>query len=197
MEIYAFLQDLLSPLSLHPYVFIFIGLFFFGETVFFPALYVAFRGVLPVSAVIELMVAAAVLSDLVWYVIGRSVQRTTIVRFMGGRAARVMEQISAFFIGNRLKTLYLSKFAYGTRTVVQVLSGMYRTPFVKYMVVNILGIVSLAAAILILAYVTNSTLNALTETVHALEIGFLVLILIFAGGYAFIRKVILRKWFQS
>ncbi len=197
MESLAFLQGLLAPLSLHPYVFIFIGMFFLGESVFFPALYLAFRGTLHVATVIELMVAAAMLSDLVWYTIGRAMPRTTTIRLMGGRAAGIMEHIASFFMTHRLKTLFLSKFVYGTRTVVQVLSGMYKTPFVPYMIVNILGIISLAAAILTLAYITNSTLAALTTTVHSLEIGFLVLIAILACVFIFIRHAILRKWFQS
>jgi membrane protein DedA with SNARE-associated domain len=197
METYAFLENLLAPLSLHPYVFIFIGMFFFGETVFFPALYLAFRGTLSVSSVIELMIAATILSDLVWYVIGRSMPKTRAVRLMGHRAARVMEKISEFFMMHRLRVLYLSKFVYGTRTVVQVLSGMYKTPFVPYMIVNMLGVVSIATVILVLAYITNSTLDALTDTVHTLEIGFLVLIAILACVYIFIRRVIVRKWFQS
>lgn len=197
MEFIASLQELLAPLQLHPYLFIFIGLFFFGETVFFPALYLAFKGNLEVAAIIELMIAATLLSDLVWYLIGRLTPRTRAVRLMGERAARVMERISASFATHRLKTLYLSKFVYGTRTVVQVLSGIHKTPFPQYMIVNALGTMSLAAVILVLAYLTNSTLEALTDAVHTLEIGFLVLIAILACIYAFIRQKMQRQWFQS
>ncbi|MBP9771588.1 MAG: DedA family protein [Candidatus Pacebacteria bacterium] len=197
MDFFASLQAILAPLSLHPYVFIFIGLFFFGETVFFPALYLAFRGTLEVHVVIVLMIGATLLSDLVWYAIGRSLPRTTAVRLMGGRAAHVMESISLFFSTHRLSTLYISKFVYGTRTVVQVMSGMYKTPFWKYMLVNILGTTSLAAFILILAYITSSTLVALTDTVHALEIGFLILIVLIAAVHFFIRHAIARQWFRS
>jgi membrane protein DedA with SNARE-associated domain len=197
MDTLVFLQDLLSPLSLHPYVFIFIGLFFFGETVFFPALYFAFRGTLDVSVIIGLMIGATMLSDLVWYMLGRHLPRTTSVRLMGGRAARVMESTSAFFMSHRLKALYFSKFVYGTRTVMQVLSGMYKTPFWRYTAVNVLGTASLAAVILTLAYITNSTLAAMTDAVHTLEIGFLILIVIFVCIYAFIRQALQRQWFQS
>jgi membrane protein DedA with SNARE-associated domain len=197
MEMLAFLQELLAPLSLHPYVFIFIGLFFFGETVFFPALYLAFRGTLEVPVVIILMVSATLISDLVWYIIGRALPRTTAIRIMGGRAAHIMESTHAFFDAHQLKALYLSKFVYGTRTVMQVLSGMHKTSFWKYMLVNILGTVSLAAVILTLAYLTNSTLAALTDTVHALEIGFLILIVILACVFTFIRQAMQRKWFRS
>ena len=197
MESLEMLQQLFAPLSLHPYVFIFIGLFFFGETIFFPALYLAFRGTLDVSAVIMLMIAATVFSDLVWYMIGRLVPKTTAVRLMGGRAARVMESVSSFFVLHQLKALYLSKFVYGTRTVMQVLSGMHKTPFWKYILVNVFGIASLAGLILVLAYITNSTLSALTDAVHALEIGFLVLILIISCVYLFIRQVIQRQWFRQ
>jgi membrane protein DedA with SNARE-associated domain len=108
-----------------------------------------------------------------------------------------MESTATFFETNRFKALYLSKFVYGTRTVMQVLSGMQKTPFWKYMGVNILGTSSLAALILTLAYLTNSTLDALTDTVHALEIGFLVLIILLACIYWFIRTSIKRQWFRS
>ncbi len=197
MEFFAALQNVLAPLSLHPYIFIFIGLFFFGETVFFPSLYLAFRGTLDIPVVIGLMIGATIASDLVWYAIGRSLPKTTAIRLMGGRAARVMESISVFFGTHRLKTLYGSKFVYGTRTVVQIMSGMHKTPFWKYVSVNILGTASLALLILVLAYITNSTLAALTDTVHALEIGFLILIAIVALIHIFIRQAISRQWFRS
>ncbi len=196
METYTLLQDLLAPLSLHPYVFIFIGMFFFGETVFFPALYLAFRGTLEVAIIIELMIAAALLSDLIWYLIGRFAPRPTATRMMGGRAALVMEKLSAFFAKHRLRTLYFSKFVYGTRTVVQVLSGIYKTPFPQYMIINILGTASLAAVILTLAYLTNSTLDALTDAVHTLEIGFAIMLVVLACVYLFIHQKIVRTWFQ-
>ena len=197
METFAFLQDLFAPLSLHPYVFIFIGMFFFGETVFFPALYLAFRGTLEVPAVIMLMIAATILADSVWYLIGRFLPRERAMGMMRPRARHVAEKLTGFFSTHRLKTLYLSKFVYGTRTVVQVLSGMYKTPFVPYMIVNVLGIISLAAVILTLAYLTNSTLEALTGAVHTLEIGFLVFLVILASVFIFIHQKVVRTWFQS
>ena len=197
MENLAFLQGLLAPLALHPYVFIFVGLFFFGETVFLPSLYLAFKGTLDVSTVIVLMILASLLSDLVWYIIGRALPRASAIRFMGDRAVRVMEHISKFFEVHYLKALYLSKFVYGTRTVVQVLSGMHKTPFWEYMLVNVLGTSSLAAGTLVLAYLTNSTVAALADTVHTLEIGFLVLLAVLACIFIFIRHAILRRWFRS
>ena len=197
METYAFLEALLAPLSLHPYVAIFIGMFFFGETVFFPALYLAFKGTLEVSMVIGLMIAATILADLAWYIIGRYLPKDKAMRMMRPRAQKVAEKLSGFFAAHRLRTLYLSKFVYGTRTVVQVLSGIHKTPFLGYMIVNILGTASLAAAILTLAYLTNSTLEALTSAVHTLEIGFLIFLLLLASIFVFIHQKIVRTWFQS
>ncbi len=197
MDMLWILHGVLAPLELHPYVFIFIGLFFFGETVFFPALYLAFRGTLTVSIVIELMIGASILSDLVWYMIGRLTPNTTAIRLMGHRGARIMERIAPFFTTHRLKTLYLSKFVYGTRTVAQVLSGMYNVSFGEYMIVNVLGTTSLAMVTLALAYLTNSTLDALTNAVHTLEIGFLILLVLLACIYGFIRHKLLNQWFRS
>jgi membrane protein DedA with SNARE-associated domain len=197
MESIPALHSLLGVLSLHPYVFIFIGLFFFGETVFLPSLYLGFKGTLSVPIVIALMITASLLSDLVWYTIGRWFPKETVVRRLGERSARHMEQLSSFFDAHRLKTLFLSKFVYGTRTIVQVLSGMHRTPFWEYMLVNMLGTGALAGATLALAYLTNSTLQALTHTVHRLEIGFLILVGILACVFFFIRQMTIREWFRS
>ncbi len=196
MDFLTILQSFLEPFSLHPYIFIFIGLFFFGETVFFPSLYLAFRGTFDTSVIIGLMISAALLSDLVWYALGRSLARTTVIRIIGSRASRVMEGIASFFIVHRLKTLYISKFVYGTRTVVQVMSGMYKTPFWRYLFVNILGTASLALCILLLAYATNMTLQTFTGMVHVLEVSFLIFVVVVVLIHLCIRHVVLRHWLK-
>lgn len=197
METVASITQLLGPvLSGNPYIFLFIGFFIFGETVFLPALYLALFGPLNVTHITGLMVFAALLSDVIWYLVGRYIPYDRLRRMIGQRLTHTMDSIEDVFRENRLKILFVSKFVYGTRTVVQILSGVFRTRFVPYFLVDIAGTVTLIGGIVAVALVTHSTVETFMTSVDRAKMTFVVFVLAVIALHIIIKRYIAPRWFQ-
>lgn len=190
------IQAIEPVLSGNPYFFLFIGFFFFGETVFLPALYMALFGPLNAPIVVALMVGAALSSDVIWYVLGRCVPRDRLRRMIGHRLSRAMDSIEGLFQENRLKILFVSKFVYGTRTVVQILSGAFRTRFDAYLAVNIAGTTALIGSIVGIALVAHSTVETFTQSVERVKMTFIVFVLTVVALHIIIKRYLAPRWFR-
>ncbi|MDX1643959.1 MAG: VTT domain-containing protein [Thermoanaerobaculia bacterium] len=116
-----------------------------GESVLLPALHLNLHRRGGLLRVMALAIAAAVLSDLFWYGIGR--WGRTSPRIAGHPLiARALERsrqhrsgIAEQFEVHWRKLLVLSKFVYGTRTSAQVICGITQRPLLHYLAVNALG----------------------------------------------------------
>lgn len=190
------LQTIEPVLSGNPYFFLFIGFFFFGESVFLPALYLALFGPLNVSIIVTLMITAALLSDVIWYTLGRFIPRERLRKMIGQRLSTAMDSVEEVFQDNRLKILFVSKFVYGTRTVVQILSGAFRTRFISYFLVNIIGTVALIGGIVGIALATHTTVETFTRSVDHIKMTFLVFVLAVVALHILIKRYLAPRWFR-
>lgn len=188
------LQPLLTLLSEHPYAFIFVGLLFAGELVLLPAIYLAITGRLQLEYVFAVAVPAMALSDLVWHYLGRSLPRARLERFAGGRIGRGMARVEHIFLRRGPQILVASKFVYGTRTAVQVLSGVRKMPLRTYLVTNSLGVMLLTGALCAVAYSVRGTVDRLAEVVENMEITFLVFVVVAVLGHLLVARALRRRW---
>lgn len=122
------------------YWILFLALLVGGETVLMPALYLAMTNRIELVPLFVLSLVATALADTTLYVVGRflpwgRVESSRLVR----RRFAVFKVALDSFIRNRLRYLFLSRFVYGTRSVVQVLCGATRLPVVRYAAVNLAG----------------------------------------------------------
>jgi membrane protein DedA with SNARE-associated domain len=189
-------QTVFPVLSAHPYAFILVGMFFAGETVLIPALYLCAIGKLSLFYVFSVALFSTLISDFIWYLVGRYLPHEKITGLLNKHSAKTMDALSHVFTAHRLKTLFLSKFVYGTRTAAQVLSGTFRVPFFEYLAVNILGTGSIMGALAFFAYTLNRTSTALADFTHQLEVTFGIFVIIVITVQVLIKHVIARKWFQ-
>src|SRR4051812_25995630 len=121
-----------------PYLLLFVTLLLGGETVLVPALYLALIGKLQIAPVIAVASLATILSDCAWFFVGRLLpaERLSRIRWLGKKWPQVLAKSSGLFHRHGLKLVFISKFLYGTRIASQMLAGVARLPFVRYLMVN-------------------------------------------------------------
>lgn len=204
-------MDLSSAFAIK-YVPIFLGLLLGGETVLVPAVYLSTVGILDPLFVFALALAATLISDSLWYLFGKLMYQTRKLlpeeqlntkrlkqRFAHRMYARItpkIERLSAVFVENPIKILVVSKFVYGTRTAMQVLSGIYRIPYQRYLVGDLLGSVLLIIITFALGLGIQKVFNATVLDVRNILLSFSVFVILFLILSYSAKKTIEKLWFQ-
>ncbi|MBI5134477.1 MAG: VTT domain-containing protein [Candidatus Taylorbacteria bacterium] len=192
----SYFQSILDTASLHPYIFIFVGLIFAGEAVLLPAVYFALAGKLSMPYVVAVAVAATTLADLAWYYVGLHMKDRFYGRLVNARVKKGADMLSGAFMKRSSVVLYFSKFVYGVRVAAQILAGSQRMPLRRYLSVNFLGILSLTVFIALLAYSIEFSLSNLTDLVHGLEVAFLVFVAFLVAAHLILGALFKRTWSQ-
>ncbi|MBI2120734.1 MAG: VTT domain-containing protein [Parcubacteria group bacterium] len=189
------MAELLWFFGEYKYAFIFIGLIVAGEAVLIPAIYFSFIGRLDLTLVVVVALIATILSDALWYLLGRwgGYKEWTRRRVFGNERSAV-QRFSAYFLHHNLIALFLSKFIYGTRIAAQVLSGINKVPFRSYFHVNAIAAAAWIATLVLLGAGFSSGIDELSSTVRVMEqfAGFAVLVLVLLF---FIKHIAEKKWF--
>lgn len=191
-----FLQPFVGFLSAHPYLFIFVGLLFVGELVLLPAIYLSTTGRLELSYVVGVAIAATVVSDLAWYVAGRTFPATALRRLPGRGTSKLVTGLNALFASRGAQVLFLSKFVYGTRVIAQLLAGLHRMPLRIYLLVNTLAVATITLSLSGIALLFASTAQHYADIVHSAEIAFLAFVLVAATGFLSAALIARRRWSQ-
>jgi membrane protein DedA with SNARE-associated domain len=179
----------------HPYVFLFIGMFFLGETILLPAIYISFQGGLNPAKVILICTIATLIADLVWYYLASSVPVGKLKKW--DRIAKHQDTfatLSGLFDKHNTRILFLSKFVYGTRILVQIICGMRKMNIGLYLGVNILGIITYILIAYVIAAAVNITMSA--RLISDIRIAIIIFVIIVIGINLVLKYFIQRKWFQ-
>jgi membrane protein DedA with SNARE-associated domain len=133
-------MNFVELLILYKYPFLFAGMFFFGEAIFVPAVFLSFEGQIHIAGVIIVSILANIIADFVWYFLGDTVPFEKILTWkqVKGRE-KTVDRISGLIETYGFKILFVSKFIYGTRILVQIICGMKRLNLWKYLLINAAG----------------------------------------------------------
>ncbi len=180
------------------YALLFVGLLVGGETILVPIVYFSLFGShnINIWIVMVLAIIATVISDTVWYAIGRSIRlQSFLIERLGLEKVikKPLNLATKFLNSYDLKLLFISKFIYGTRIVMQIVSGIQKVPFWTYQSINTLAVITWFFLILILAYVTGESFLKLFSNSNSLYIGFGAFILITALVIFFFKKYLGSK----
>jgi membrane-associated protein len=178
----------------HKYLFLFLGLFVSGESVFLIGIYFSLIGALDLGYVIALTFFSSLFAEVLWYWIGTKVtyERLKSLPYFRSRNHHI-DRLEKFMTNHSLKALFYSKFAYGTRTIAQILCGTHKVDFKKYILVNILGTVAIIIALVSLSQFLDVSLSAFRHAAHRLELGFAILIILVIAVHLCIKKFFLDK----
>lgn len=188
------LHPIMGALSAYPYLALFIGMLFVGEVILLPAIFLATTGRLDLVMVVAASVSATVISDCVWYYLGRRFPASTLRRFSGRISHPFLNGVEHAFKAGGKRILFVSKFVYGTRTIVQVLAGAHGMAWPSYLWVNTLGVLAMTGVLVIISYSIVGTALRLEEVVQHMEIAFLVFVLVAVGGLLLFSKKMKQRW---
>jgi membrane protein DedA with SNARE-associated domain len=192
----TFIHAITGAFTSYPYIFIFIGLIFAGESILLPAIYFALRGELTLSYVVAIALVSTLIADLFWYWIGAHVGNKVANRFLSGKIKAMLERLSGAFSKRSVLVLYLSKFVYGTRIAAHILAGLKRMSISKYLSVNFLGTLSLIVLTVVLSYFIHASVSSMKGVVHTLEITMLGIVAVIIGTHLILGKFIKKIWYQ-
>ena len=188
-------MDIVELLTTYKYAVLFFGMLFLGETFLLPAVYLSLDGKISPGMVVLISCVATVVSDVVWYYLA------FIVPFHKIRHWRRVEhhqdkfeKLSQLFDKHNYRILFLSKFVYGTRILVQILCGVKRMNFWKYIAVNIFGVLSYMVFLYFIAVVVNRSIAG--EVMGGFKIAIAVFIVIVIVINLCIRYLAEKNWFQ-
>lgn len=128
----------LTPGYLYPGLLV--GLVFLGGLILLPAIYMSLLGMLDLSHLFTLVLAAGAVSDSFWYLVGNKAKKERLYRLSFVKK-RISEagRFSAFFTRHGVLLVFLTKFVYGTRIASHVLAGMHRISFFRFVIATSLG----------------------------------------------------------
>jgi len=190
-------QPALDLVAAYPYLMLFVGLLLAGEAVLLPALYLATTGRLDPLTVIIVAVAATMLSDLVWFLLGRWSPVGTVAKLRRRYSGHVVDRLQSLISNNSFRLLFLSKFVYGTRIAAQVLAGTLNMSFRSWIVVNFAAVVTITLVMAALAWGVVGTTQRMEELVRHIEVAFLLFLLLAIAAYLVIGMKMRKRWFRS
>ncbi|MGI8623892.1 MAG: DedA family protein [Solirubrobacteraceae bacterium] len=124
-----------------------------GESSLIAASLFAAAGQLSLPIVIVIAAAAAVIGDNIGYWAGRRGGRGLLLRAgpLAGHRRHLVERGEAFFARHGAKTVFLGRWVTGVRVVAAVLAGAGHMPWRRFLVYNLLGAITWATGIAIIA----------------------------------------------
>jgi len=178
---------------------VFIGMFFAGEAVLFPAIYLALIGLLGWWHLVILAVIATTFSDFAWYVIGRKLRTHSKERKLSdlkvfGFGKNALERVSQLFEHYGPRIIIGSKFIYGTRTLTQFVSGYKHMPMRLYIKFNAIAVGIWLALMLFIGSLIALGFRSLGGAVKKAEIALAVIFVIIIPIYLWIRTLIGKRW---
>lgn len=174
------LKAVLDYISVYGYGFVFIGTLFEGELVLLAAGFLSYLGALNFWLVLVLGFFGAVIGDNIWFWIGSRGGQAFINRF--GRIFFLtrgrIEKAKKYFHHHGSKTIFFSRFVFGTRISSAILAGALGMPKDKFMKSNVLGAGVWAVVTVSLGYIFGNSFELLRRYFHKTELALLILAII-------------------
>ncbi|OHA21546.1 MAG: hypothetical protein A2849_03935 [Candidatus Taylorbacteria bacterium RIFCSPHIGHO2_01_FULL_51_15] len=130
----------LALLNAYEFPALFLGGFFFGETVIIPAAFLAGQGILSLTQVFSITYLGTVCADMLWFFIGPSLFRFA-HRFekIRTRSEKVLMSLDTLYAKRPFRVLLISKFVYGTRILTILYLSLEKLSVVRFLLVNLLS----------------------------------------------------------
>jgi membrane protein DedA with SNARE-associated domain len=186
----------LSHAALYPTLFA--GVIALGGIVLLPAVYLGMAGTINLFHLFLITVFANITSETAYYALGMHATKERLYRIQFVRK-RIDEakRFSKFFEKHGAILVFVSKFVYGTRIAGQVLAGMHRINFLKFLFATTLGSAVWFGIFYALLKAADESLSGVAQTTRHLQFMFLGVALVltcinlFTGTY--VRKRMLAR----
>lgn len=155
------LVSILVPLLReYGYIFLLVGTIFAGETVILAASFLASLGFFNIYIVIGISLIGTVVSDNIWYYIGRKSHDFVNKWYDKLRLPRRgYDFINKNFNQHYSKFLFISKYVYGTSTITLIMAGRQKMNYRKFFILNSISTIVWLGVIVSLGYAVGFSWN--------------------------------------
>ncbi|HNP75005.1 MAG TPA: DedA family protein [bacterium] len=193
----------LIPMALHfleqyGYLIVFFGAVAGGEIFILAASFMASLGYFNIYAVVLISLAGIILSDSLWYLLGRKGKNFILTcknwLCLKNYHNRLLDR---YFNSHYGKLIILSKFVYGTRIVTMITSGYKKVPYRKFFYYNLLSIIIWIIIVVSLGYLLGFSWNRLSEYNSYIKYSLLLVLVGLAVLRLAVRQIIKFKHYES
>ncbi|MFH1193283.1 MAG: VTT domain-containing protein [Candidatus Jorgensenbacteria bacterium] len=174
-----------------------LGVILQGEIAILLAMFLVVSGALPWREFFIATLGTLAAGELIVFFSGRLIRHTRLGWrwYWKMKPNRRIQYYSYYLRENLTKLLVTSRFLIGINFIVLVLTGWSKTSFGKFVKSYLVGLLTWFGAMTLIAYSLMSGLSYLrSERVfRRIEIGIVVIILIFFGGEFIMRKLLKKK----
>lgn len=185
------LSAVLAFVEQSKYVLIFVGCFFEGSTVMMATGLLWRLETVAFWPAYLTLILADVLSDIMWYLIGRYAARSFFTRWgwVIEVTPEIIDKVERRFHLYHTKILVVSKLTmgFGLAVPIQVVAGMLRVPFSRYLAINGLGSLVWVFALMGVGYYFGNVFEYIPENLR-LALGIAVI-----GAFLLILRALSKK----
>lgn len=192
---YTVLHVVLGGVVGHPYLTFFIGMLGLGDVVFVPAIYLSAHGTLVTWNILGLALLAGMLSDGFWYFLGYTLPAEKILSWGFVKKREYIRHKISDLVGTHAELMIVvSKFTYGTRTLMQLVAGARKIKLAVYLKANLLGHLLWFGSATIIAHVVQLGVGDLRDTLIGTSIAFAVFVCVVIAIQFVVSRFLKQKY---
>ena len=175
---------------------IFFGAFFFGEMIILSAAFLAGQDVWSIGNVFWLAFAGTVLSDMLWFVFGRSLTSATYWQKAQKTYGGFLRRLDRLTGQRPFLSLLFIKFVYGTRVLTIIYLSVRKIRLWQFLLFDAVGTVLWLGVMLSVGWLAGRGVVNVLGAVHQVEyglLGLILLILLFKYATVWIEKYLTKK----
>lgn len=171
--------DIASYLMAYHLPAIFVGSFFFGETVILTASFLAAQGWWSPFVVFGLSLIGTLASDIIWFLLGNRVVHSERWDKYKEKYVHIVHFLERKTGQRPYRALLFIKFMYGTRILTIVYLSVRKVGFWKFLLYDILSTAILLAVLIPIGYLAGKGYENLVHVFHNVTYGITALVGIF------------------
>lgn len=171
---------------------LFLGGFFFGETVIIPAAFLAGQNILSTPEVFWLAFLGTVCADVLWFFTGPFIWKFA-HRFetISKRSEAILKRLDELYANQPFRALLFSKFIYGTRFLTVVYLSLERVSALRFLVMNFFSTLLWLVTIVAIGWLAGKSIVNILPIIADVKYALLVVVLIIIG------LKLVPIWFQK
>lgn len=184
-------------LTAYQYPAIFIGSFFFGESVIITAAFLAGQGIWSVQAVFWLALIGTIVSDSIWFLFGQSIIRSLKYwQRMLSKYEQYLQKIERLTGNKPFLALLFIKFLYGTRILTILYMSVRKMSYGRFLLFNTIGTIFWLVTMVAIGWLAGKGITNFIPVVARVEyllLAVALLIIMYKAVSTWMEKRFIKK----
>jgi membrane protein DedA with SNARE-associated domain len=184
-------------LLLHPlgaYFALFLGMVIEGDLVLFTAGFLVHHNVLSLAPTFTSLFFGTIFGDLLWYLLGTTnTDQNKFLNWLGRSTDFAGQKVDAHVKDRTFRTLFISKFIYGTHHFTLVRAGRLGVPLRRFLRTDVIGSLLWVLIVSGLGYAASASFEKLHHRLHFIELALLLGVVLYFLVADIVGKVLKRR----